>query len=234
MPTALDLKYLIRAFLPSRSLRIQLSHKSMEKAFIEVVGAENEELIQQFEQDIFGYRIDRPANALSGAKAGSVAYNLPVKSMVGRSVKTAEEAVEHFNKNNIELQKVGKRSMKPEVTKQMRQKKKEWNVANDERHSKTLKELVDAELESKVPLKTLIDVTAEVKYDGERTQIHYKDGTVNLFSRNHKIQNQKFWLLKDRLELYFKNQSDQAAYSPHRWQGLDSFILDGEVVFADE
>lgn len=34
-----------------------------------------------------------------------------------------------------------------------------------------------------------IDLIAEVKYDGERTQVHYQNGQVNLFSRNFESQN---------------------------------------------
>ena len=49
-----------------------------------------------------------------------------------------------------------------------------------------------------------LDLILEVKYDGERTQIHYNNGEVNLFSRNFESQNQKFWLLKERLELHFQ------------------------------
>ena len=30
----------------------------------------------------------------------------------------------------------------------------------------------------------LIDIIVEIKYDGERTQIHYENGKVNLYSRN--------------------------------------------------
>lgn len=51
-----------------------------------------------------------------------------------------------------------------------------------------------------------IDLIAEIKYDGERTQIHYENGEVNLFSRNFESQNKKFWLLKERLELHFERQ----------------------------
>jgi len=103
----------------------------------------------------------------------------------------------------------------------------------DPRAKTSLKELVDNELATlKKEPPSKVDIIAEIKYDGERTQIHYRDGVVNLFSRNHKVQNQKFWLLKERLELYFKRQRE-SAFSPSKWQGIESFILDGEVVYVD-
>ena len=77
-----------------------------------------------------------------------------------------------------------------------------------------------------------VDVIAEVKYDGERTQIHYHNGEVNLYSRNFENQNEKFWYLKNLLEENFKQQ--QLFQSElFKWKDIDSFILDGEIVFVD-
>jgi len=78
--------------------------------------------------------------------------NVPFKSMVGRAVKSPEEAIETF--------------------------------------------LKDENRKNKESQKTTVDIIAEIKYDGERTQIHYQNGEVNLFSRNFESQNKKFWLLK--------------------------------------
>ena len=62
----------------------------------------------------------------------------------------------------------------------------------------------------------VVDIIAEVKYDGERTQIHYDNGEVNLFSRNFDSQNKKFWLLKERLELFFEKCRSQ-QFSLFKW-----------------
>lgn len=62
----------------------------------------------------------------------------------------------------------------------------------------------------------VVDIIAEVKYDGERTQIHYENGEVNLFSRNFDSQNKKFWLLKERLELFFEKCRSQ-QFSLFKW-----------------
>jgi len=107
--------------------------------------------------------------------------------MVGRSVKTPEEAADHFlTLRNKKLQEES----------------------------------------------TLIDIIAEVKYDGERTQIHYSGGEVNLFSRNFDSQNKKFWLLRERLHLFFeKCRNDFLLY---KWQDVNDFIIDGEIVFVNE
>ena len=48
-----------------------------------------------------------------------------------------------------------------------------------------------------------VDIIAEIKYDGERTQVHYSKGKVNLFSRNFESQNDKFWMLREKLEMHF-------------------------------
>lgn len=69
-------------------------------------------------------------------------------------------------------------------------------------------------------------IIAEYKYDGERTQIHF-DATsttgVSLFSRNFDKQNEKFWLLVDKLNDYFKGVKDVLR--------IDNLILDGEIVY---
>ena len=78
-----------------------------------------------------------------------------------------------------------------------------------------------------------VDLVAEIKYDGERTQIHYENGEVNLFSRNFDSQNKKFWLLKERLELHFQKQKTQ-EFQLFKWQNINKFILDGEIVYVNE
>ncbi len=91
----------------------------MEKAFIEEVAKQDEGLILEFEQDLFGYRIERPASEANFKRSGAVAYNLPIKSMVGRSVKSSKEAVEHFHSNLLEQNRAAKRAAKAEVTEKM-------------------------------------------------------------------------------------------------------------------
>ena len=67
-------------------------------------------------------------------------------------------------------------------------------------------------------------LSADFKYDGERTQMHYHQtasGTpLKLFSRNFELQNSKFWHIEELLRR-------QLAKSKH------SFIVDGEVVYVD-
>ena len=48
------------------------------------------------------------------------------------------------------------------------------------------------------------DVIADIKYDGERTQVHFSNGQVNLFSRNFESQNEKFWMLREKLQEWFE------------------------------
>ena len=82
-----------------------------------------QELLDDFEQNIFGYRIQE--------KSDVSVIGVPLKPMVGRPAKSVEEVL---------------KEMKP-------------------------------------------DLICEIKYDGERTQIHYNDGEINLFSRNFDNQN---------------------------------------------
>ena len=74
------------------------------------------------------------------------------------------------------------------------------------------------------------DLIVEVKYDGERTQIHFENGKVNLFSRNFDSQNKRFWLLKQRLELFFESKVLDFQMNKTK---IDDFILDGEIVYVD-
>lgn len=68
------------------------------------------------------------------------------------------------------------------------------------RPSKTADEVIE-HFQKRDKEKKPLDLIAEIKYDGERSQIHYDGKTVNLYSRNFTSQNQKFYLLKERLEL---------------------------------
>ncbi len=64
-------------------------------------------------------------------------------------------------------------------------------------------------------------VSCEVKYDGERTQVHYKrdGGHLILFSRRQEIQNEKFVNLTKKIQ-------DQLDAIPN----LKEAILEGEIV----
>ena len=83
-------------------------------------------MIVDFEQNVFGYRIqlDDEVNEKKGSGDGQLIYKVPYKAMVGRSVKTPEEAVDHF-----------------------------LSLRNKKRGDET----------------NLVDIIAEIKYDGERT-----------------------------------------------------------------
>ena len=87
-------------------------------------------------------------------------------------------------------------------------------------------------VEKLAPKEQLPDLIAEIKYDGERTQIHYNKGEINLFSRNCESQNTKFWLLKQRLELHFEKCRMHDFQVFKMDPSLESFILDGEIVFV--
>jgi DNA ligase 1 len=66
-------------------------------------------------------------------------------------------------------------------------------------------------------------VIVEVKYDGERTQIHYKDKKVDMFSRGFEVQNYKYLDLHEEIEKYFANNLTH----------VEDCILDGEVIYKD-
>lgn len=126
--SSIELKYIIRCLHPS-GLRIGLSSKSMEASLLEYLRfrkIDDPAIIRDFEQNLFGYRI-------SATSDSPLVLNVPLKPMVGRPAKTADEAF------------------------------------------KTLIKKTD-------PDKS--DLIVEVKYDGERTQIHYENGIINLYSRN--------------------------------------------------
>ncbi|KAL4473159.1 hypothetical protein ABPG72_007389 [Tetrahymena utriculariae] len=66
-------------------------------------------------------------------------------------------------------------------------------------------------------------VSLELKYDGERCQVHYcQDKGIKLFSRNLEIQNDKYPQLVQQLEKYFNKRDD-----------IKNCILDGEIVVTD-
>ena len=46
-------------------------------------------------------------------------------------------------------------------------------------------------------------VLCEIKYDGERAQIHYEDGRIFSFSRNFESQNQKYKNILEKLKNHF-------------------------------
>lgn len=149
--SSLEMKFIIRCLHPS-GLRIGLSSKSMEKSLLEYLSSlenDHDAIVQDFEQNIFGYRISTPTSN------DSALLNVPLKPMVGRPVKNAAEALKTLTKKS----------------------------------------------------ETHADLIAEIKYDGERTQIHYQNGKINLFSRNFDSQNKRFWLLKQRLEQHFETNS---------------------------
>ena len=170
-----EIKFILRCLHPS-GLRIGLSNQSMEKSLLQYLQESgNQSLVQDFEKNIFGYRI-------SSDSGSSLLMNVPLKPMVGRPVKNAKEAVSTL------------------------QKKKK---GEEEKKS---------------------DLIVEVKYDGERTQIHFENGKVNLFSRNFDSQNKRFWLLKQRLELFFESKVLDFQMNKTK---IDDFILDGEIVYVD-
>jgi DNA ligase 1 len=121
---AVELKYLVRMLSPA-GLRIGISNKSFEKCLLSYISSlpNKQQLLDDFEQNIFGYRIQE--------KSDVSVIGVPLKPMVGRPAKSVEEVLTE---------------MKP-------------------------------------------DLICEIKYDGERTQIHYNDGEINLFSRNFDNQN---------------------------------------------
>ncbi|EAS06519.2 DNA ligase I, ATP-dependent protein (macronuclear) [Tetrahymena thermophila SB210] len=66
-------------------------------------------------------------------------------------------------------------------------------------------------------------VSLELKYDGERCQVHYgKKKGIKLFSRNLEIQNEKYPQLVQQLEKYFQKNNS-----------VEDCILDGEIVVTD-
>ncbi|KAL4429685.1 hypothetical protein ABPG74_017094 [Tetrahymena malaccensis] len=66
-------------------------------------------------------------------------------------------------------------------------------------------------------------VSLELKYDGERCQVHYsQEQGIKLFSRNLETQNEKYPQLVQQLEKYFKRRDD-----------IKNCILDGEIVITD-
>ena len=170
----------MRMLCPS-GLRIGLSNKSFETALLKIVETldmsreEKERVLGEFEEEVFGYRIRGEVTSLSAC--------VPLKPMVGRAAKSAEDVVEKLLKLDTN--------------------------------------------------KDTLDIFAEIKYDGERTQIHYENGVVSLFSRNFESQNHKFSLLKQRLELYF-NKCSSFDFEVFKWHGVSSFVLDGEIVYVDK
>ena len=62
-------------------------------------------------------------------------------------------------------------------------------------------------------------LSAEFKYDGERSHIHFDGTRVSLFSRSCDTQNLKFWQLHEQLTKDL--------------EGKPKFIADGEVVYVD-
>lgn len=64
-------------------------------------------------------------------------------------------------------------------------------------------------------------VLCEIKYDGERAQIHYEKGKIFSFSRNFELQNEKFQNLIDNLKQHFEAL------------GIKNCIIDCEIVGFD-
>lgn len=64
-------------------------------------------------------------------------------------------------------------------------------------------------------------VLCEIKYDGERAQIHYENGKIFSFSRNFEIKNEKFPNLLENLKKHFEAL------------GIKNCIIDCEIVGFD-
>ena len=53
-----------------------------------------------------------------------------------------------------------------------------------------------------------------------------------MFSRNFDSQNKKFWLLRERLQLFFEKCNQD--FQLYKWQNVKDFIIDGEIVYVDD
>ena len=103
---ALDVKFLMRSLNPAAGLRIGLSSKSVEKCFLEHLDENYNDqdkhvLLGDYEANVFGYAIGaskKSSKSIKGGKSNGFTYNVPLKAMVGRAMKTPQEAIDHFKK----------------------------------------------------------------------------------------------------------------------------------------
>ena len=94
-----ELRFLVRSFA-NTGLRIGLSTKSVEKCILDFFTSSNkketaERRLEDFERNIFGYRIQKLHLMPDSPKA---VYNVPIKSMVGRAAKDAEDVLKVLGK----------------------------------------------------------------------------------------------------------------------------------------
>jgi ATP-dependent DNA ligase len=97
-----ELRYLVRSFA-NTGLRIGLSSKSVEKCILDFFEGESgrkdvdqsliQTRIEDFERSIFGYRIQKLHN-----DAKTAIYDVPVKSMLGRAARDAEDVIKVLGK----------------------------------------------------------------------------------------------------------------------------------------
>ena len=84
-----ELRYLVRSFA-NKGLRIGLSIKSVENVILEKYLDDD---LEQFEREVFGYRLRHLAAGPSKAM-----YHVPIKSMVGKPVTSADQVQGALNK----------------------------------------------------------------------------------------------------------------------------------------
>ena len=91
---AVELKYLVRMLSPA-GLRIGISNKSFEKCLLNYISSlqNKSELLSDFEQNIFGYRIEE--------KSDVSVIGVPLKPMVGRPAKSIEEVLNEMKPDLI-------------------------------------------------------------------------------------------------------------------------------------
>lgn len=64
-------------------------------------------------------------------------------------------------------------------------------------------------------------ILCEIKYDGERAQIHYEKDKIFSFSRNFELQNEKYRNLLDKLKAHLQSQH------------IENCIIDCEIIGFD-
>ena len=94
-----ELRFLVRSFA-NTGLRIGLSTKSVENCILDFFTSGTEEhaarRLEDFERNIFGYRIQK-LHLMDGSS--QAVYNVPIKSMVGRAAKDAQDVLKVLGKD---------------------------------------------------------------------------------------------------------------------------------------